>query len=137
MKTCSTILLALTCFSLGVSAQTLSNYQATVKAQAPSFYFTFDTNSLANVVGRSTPVLSTSALVASQFIYDIFQNPKDCIYFSLLGDYAYDPNEGTDHIISGGGVVGTNTSNAVGTITLLVGTPDQIGRVLPRGRGQT
>jgi hypothetical protein len=68
-------------------------------------------------------VLSTSALVASQFIYDIFQNPKDCIYFSLLSDYACDPNEGTDHIISGGGVA-TNNSTTVGTITLLFRTPD-------------
>jgi hypothetical protein len=126
MKTCSTILLALACFSLGVSAQTLSNYQATVKAQAPSFYFTFDTNSLANAIGGSGPVLTPTLSVASQFTYDIFQNPKDCIYFSLggsSGDAAYDPSEGTDHIISGGGVA-TNTSTAVGTITLLFRTPD-------------
>lgn len=127
MKTRSTILLALTCFSLGVSAQTLSNYQAIVKAQTPSFYFTFDTNSLANVIGGSGPVLSTTLSVASQFTYDIFQNPTNCIYFSLggsSGDAAYDPSEGTDHIISGGGVVGTNTSTAVGTITLLFRTVD-------------
>ena len=96
MKTCSTILLALACFSLGVLAQTLSNYQATVKAQAPSFYFTFDTNSLANAIGGSGPVLTPTLSVASQFTYDIFQNPKDCIYFSLggsSGDAAYDPRE--------------------------------------------
>ena len=128
MKTCSTILLALTCFSLGVSAQTLSNYQTTVKAQAPSFYFTFDTNSLANVVGSQTPVLSgyvagTAKSPFPQFTYDIFQNPTNCVYFSVTGDGVSDNNEGTDHIISGGGMA-TNNSTTVGTITLLFRTPD-------------
>ena len=128
MKTGSTILLALTCFSLGVSAQTLSNYQATVKAQTPSFYFTFDAGSHANVIGSSGPTLTLvgSAGFAGGFTYDIFQNPTNCIYFSLggsSGDGANDPSEGTDHIISGGGVA-TNTSTAVGTITLLFRTPD-------------
>ena len=67
---------------------------------------------------------ATPSPVASQFTYDVFQNPTDCIFFSLQGDTAYDPNEGTDHIISGGGPAGTSTSTAVGTISLLFRTPD-------------
>jgi hypothetical protein len=129
MKTGSTILLALTCFSLGVSAQTLSNYQTTVKAQTPSFYFTFDGGSLTNTVGSLTPTLSANpSATASQLVYDIFQNPSDCMYFSLSpsanADDIYDTTENADHIISGGGAAGTNTSTAVGTITLLFRTGD-------------
>jgi hypothetical protein len=121
MKTCSTILLALACFSLGVSAQTLSSYQATVLGQSPSSYFTFDGGSLTSVVG-SPPVTLTAfpATVASQFNYDIFGNPTNAIYFTASTDAAYDT---THHLINGGGTAATN-STATGSITLLFRTID-------------
>jgi hypothetical protein len=131
MKNYARTVLLIICASLGVSAQaglTLVNYQATVNAQNPNFYFTFDGGSLANTVGSLTPTLAANpAAVASQLTFDIFQNPSNCIYFSLSpggnADDVYDSSESADHIISGGGVA-TNTSTAAGTITCLFRTPD-------------
>lgn len=125
MKICSKILLALLGFSLCASAQTLSQYQTTVKGQNPTYYFTFDGGSLANVIG-GTPVLNGAIAGAAanpypQFIYDIFQNPSNSVFFSVQGDGVYD---NTHNITGGGGSVGTNTSTKVGTITLLFRTPD-------------
>ena len=120
MKNHARTLLTIMCASLGVSAPaalTLTNYQAMVKAQAPGFYFTFDSNALANVLTGS-PALTPLNSVASQFSYDIFQDPNDCIYFTVAGDAAYDLSESSDHIVSGGGVA-TSTSTAAGAITLL------------------
>jgi hypothetical protein len=125
MKTRLVLLLTLLGLIHGVRSQTLSQYQAAVNAQSPSYYFTFDGGSLANSLG-GTPILN--ALVAGstvnpypQFIYDIFQNPSNCLYFSVQGDGVYDS---THHLISGGGSLGTSTSTASGTITLLFRTPD-------------
>jgi hypothetical protein len=125
MKIRSTILLALLGFSLGASAQTLAQYQTAVEAQNPNYYFTFDGGSLANVIG-GTPVLNGAIVGAAanpypDFIYDIFQNPSNCVFFSLQGDAVYD---NTHDITGGGGSNGTNTSIKVGTITLLFRTPD-------------
>jgi hypothetical protein len=126
MKHRSRILLMIVSASLGVSAQaalTLADYQATVTAQNPGFYFTFDGGSLDNSAGSTSVTLSTTVSVGSQFIYDVFQNPTNSIYFTLLNDSAFDANEAGDHIINGGGAAGT-TSTASGTITLLFRTVD-------------
>jgi hypothetical protein len=125
MKIRSTILLAMLGFSLGASAQTLAQYQTAVNAQNPNYYFTFDAGSLANAIG-GTPVLNgaiagSAANPYPDFIYDIFQNPSNCVFFSVQGDAVYD---NTHNITGGGGPVGTNTSTRVGTITLLFRTPD-------------
>ncbi len=120
------LVMAAMCAGLGVSAQaalTLSNYEATVEAQNPGFFFTFNGGSLANVVNSGTPTLSASASVADQFIYDIFENPTNCVFFTIVGDYLNDPSESSDHILSGGGTA-TSNSTAVGTITLLFRPPD-------------
>jgi hypothetical protein len=125
MKICALILSSLFGLGLGAQAQTLALYQTAVKATAPNFYFTFDGGSLANAIG-GTPALS--ALIAGgsvnpypQLTYDVFQNRTNCVFFSLQGDGLYDSS---DHLISGGGPVGINTSTASGTITLLFRTPD-------------
>jgi hypothetical protein len=127
MKNHARTLLVMMCAGLGISAQatlTLSNYQAVVKAQSPSFYYTFDSFALTNATSSSgQPVLSALGAVASQFTYDIFQNPTNCVYFSVANDGVSDSTESADHIISGGGMA-TNNSIAVGTITLLFRTPD-------------
>jgi hypothetical protein len=118
MKNRAKVLLLMICASFGVSAQaalTLSNYETTVNAQNPSFFYTFNDFALTNATsGSGLPTLTVSGIVGSQ--NDIFQNSNDCVYFTKLHDVVYDIG---DHIVSGGGPVGTNTSTAVGTITLL------------------
>jgi hypothetical protein len=131
MKNYTRTLLVIICASLCLSAKaglTLVNYQATVNAQNPNFYFTFDGGSLTNTVGSLTPILSANpAAVASQLTFDIFQNQSNCMYFSVSpggnGDDVYDSSESADHIISGGGAA-TDNSTAVGTISCLFRTPD-------------
>jgi hypothetical protein len=121
----SLILMTLLCASLDAEAQTLSQYQAAVNAQNPNSYFTFDGGSLANAIGGAP---TFNALVAGtgvnpypHFIYDLFQNPSNCVFFSVQGDGVYDS---THHIINGGGSIGTSTSTASGSISLLFRTPD-------------
>ncbi len=125
MKPRSLIVMALLGVSLGVQAQTLSQYQSAVELQNPDSYYTFDAGSLAPLIG-SAPTLD--ALVAGgavnpypQFAYDLFQNPSNCIFFSVQGDGV---ENSSGSILSGGGPIGTNTSAASGTITLLFRTPD-------------
>jgi hypothetical protein len=118
-------LLVIAYASLGVSAQaalTLTNYQATVEAQSPRYYFTFDGGSFANVLTGS-PILTPDNSVANQFTYDIFQNPSDSIYFAINGDIAYDGTESSDHVINGGGAATISSTNQ-GTITCLFRTVD-------------
>jgi hypothetical protein len=125
MKSCSLIVMALLCVSLGMQAQTLSQYRSAVENQNPNAYYAFDDGSLAPLSG-SAPTLD--GLVAGgavnpypQLTDDLFQNPSDCVFFSVQGDGLYNSTSG---ILSGGGPVGTNTSAASGTITLLFRTPD-------------
>jgi hypothetical protein len=122
MKTGSTILLALACFSLGASAQTLANYQAIVLGQGPSSYFTFDGGSLTSVAGSPVTLSYYYSAGSSSFPfnYDIFGNPTNAIYFTASTDTAYDT---THHLINGGGTATTN-STATGSITLLFRTLD-------------
>src|SRR5882762_2775226 len=102
MQICSTLLFVLLCLSLRVQAQTLASYQATVLSQSPSNYFTFDGGSLTSVVGSPAVTLTASPVtVASQFNYDAFGNPNNAIYLTASSDTAYDPNEATDHLVSG------------------------------------
>jgi hypothetical protein len=120
MKFIFTILLALACFGLAVSAQTLSNYQAKVLGQSPSSYFTFDGGSLASIAGSPVTLSVNPSTVAGQFNYDVFNNATNSIYFTASSDAAYDQ---THHLISGGGTATTN-STAAGSITLLFRTID-------------
>jgi hypothetical protein len=108
--------LTLACLCLAATAQTVANYEAVVEGQNPSCYFTFDGGSLTSVAGSN--ITLTASPAGGQFIYDIFENPTNCVFFSLQGDYVTDPNESTtDQLIS------TNLTSS-GAITLLFRTPD-------------
>ena len=108
---------------LGTSGVDALQLRGNSGSPKPGLFFTFNGGSLANVVNSGTPTLSASASVADQFIYDIFENPTNCVFFTIVGDYLNDPSESSDHILSGGGTA-TSNSTAVGTITLLFRPPD-------------
>lgn len=119
------IVTALSCALLAPFARagaTLASYQSTIIGQSPSAYFTFDNGSLASVSGSSV-TLTATASVGNQFIYDVFGNPSNCVFFTLQGDTAYDPNEAGDHLINGGGTASTNSSSA-GSFTCLFRSVD-------------
>lgn len=128
MKTLNLIVAMTLGASLCASAQTLADYQATVTGQNPSCYFTFDNGSLANLSG--SPAVTLTAFSPSgftgQFAEDVFNNPSNSVYFITSGDVAYDPNEATDKLISGGGNP-TTSSTAKGSVTLLFKMTDPGG----------
>ncbi|MDB6019814.1 MAG: hypothetical protein JWR19_4303 [Pedosphaera sp.] len=123
MKTLPAVLLSLLCTGLCATAQTLANYQATLLAQTPNSYFTFDGGSLTSVTGVAATLTAFPASVGSQFTPDVFGHASNSIYFTGSTDAASDNSESTDHVISGGGTA-TLASTAAGSITLLFRTTD-------------
>jgi hypothetical protein len=127
MKNHARTVLAMLCTSLSLpatAALTMANYQALVEGQNPSYYFTFNGGSLTSSVGSPSVTFGTGGSVASQAGYDVFQGYGDSFFFTLQGDVLYDVNLASDHLINGGGAIGTNTSTSTGTITLLFRTVD-------------
>jgi hypothetical protein len=122
MKYLQTALSLLAGSAACVNAQTLSNYQAVVLGQSPSYYFKFDAGTLTSAVGGKT-LTASPAGVAGQLAPDVFGNASDSFFFTANNDVLYDPTESSDHLISGGGTATTN-STASGSISVLFRTVD-------------
>jgi hypothetical protein len=98
-----------------VSAQAqLANYQSTVAAQNPAYYFHFD-NSLVDSVGGT--VTFTNVTTGAGFGSDYFGNPSSATSFAATTDYLTG---------SPGTVSGVGTSTALGSLSLLFFVPSTI-----------
>jgi hypothetical protein len=120
-------------WTLGASAQTLSNYQWVIQSQNPMSWFKFDnggtdsgytyTNAVAG--NSSTLTVYGAGGVNSSWVggpaADVFHTPGKAVYFSGSAD-VLDVLPGTSaNIISGGGAAST-TSTAEGSISCLFRT---------------
>src|SRR6266705_1307886 len=70
MKRPLIILLSLVTLELYLPAQTLSNYQATVNSQAPSFYFTLDGGSMTDATGHGVTLIPNASISYVSTILD-------------------------------------------------------------------
>ena len=114
-------LLALVTSGFCLSAQTLSNYQATVNGQNPNYYYTFDNGSVTSIGASNAITLTYNPTSGSQvgFGYDAYHNPGNCVYFSASADALdYPYPKPADLIIYGGGTANTNSTKE-GSITFL------------------
>jgi len=93
-------LLALTTSGLLLPAQTLSNYQATVNSQSPSFYFTFDCGSMTDVTGHGVTLTPNATISYISTAPDAWWNTTNAVIFPYKNDYAFGGGNG---IVSGGG----------------------------------
>ena len=104
-------------------AQTLSNYQTTVNAQLPAFYFTFDDGNLTDVTGHGVTLIPNATISYVNFGLDAWGNATNTTVFPFKSDYL---NASSQGIISGGGTAGNNpaTQSTTGSVSFLFETPD-------------
>ncbi len=123
MKRPLIILLSLVTLELYLPAQTLSNYQATVNSQAPSFYFTLDGGSMTDATGHGVTLIPNASISYVSTILDAWGNTTNSVIFPYKSDYAFGGGNG---IISGGGTaVNDNTTQSTnGAISFLFRAPD-------------
>ncbi|HXI69433.1 MAG TPA: hypothetical protein VNN22_03640 [Verrucomicrobiae bacterium] len=123
MKNQIIALLALLLSGFCLPAQTLSNYQATVNSQSPSFYFTFDGGSLTDATGHGVTLIPNASISYVSTVPDAWGNTTNSVIFPFKSDYAFGGGNG---IISGGGTAANDASTQAtnGAISFLFRAPD-------------